>query len=238
MDTYDTLESGIPNAIKVAKEMEKDGNKLIGIRLDSGDLADLAVEARKMLNEAGLNYVKIIASDQLDEYVIRDLNKKNAPIDGFGVGTELITGKKAAALDGVYKLSMYNNVPRLKISETREKITLPGIKKLYRLHDGNQFIADVIALEEEDNITALYDIAGEKVPDFSSAKKENIRKAIMKNGKIAIDLPGISDSADYARDRLERLSPVYKKPEVVTSYPVTISEKLRDLRSELVKKKQ
>ncbi len=104
VDTYDTLRTGVPNAIKVAKEMEREGNKLSGIRLDSGDLAYLSKNARKMLDDEGLQYVKIIASNQLDEYVIRSLREQNAPIDSFGVGTNLITGKKDAALDGVYKL--------------------------------------------------------------------------------------------------------------------------------------
>ena len=116
VDTYDTLRSGIPNAIIVAKELEKCGNKLAGIRLDSGDLAYFSRKSRKMLDSAGLQYVKIIVSNQLNEYVINSLNEQDAPIDGYGVGTELVTGKPDASLDGVYKLSVCNEIPRMKIS--------------------------------------------------------------------------------------------------------------------------
>jgi nicotinate phosphoribosyltransferase len=114
VDTYNTLESGLPNSIKVAKEMEQRGQKLAGIRLDSGDLAYLARESRKMLDKEGLEYVKIVASNQLDEYVVKSLLEQQAPIDIFGVGTSLVTGQPDAALDGVYKLSMSNGKPRLK----------------------------------------------------------------------------------------------------------------------------
>ena len=114
VDTYDTLKSGVPNAITVGKEMEKKGQKLKGIRLDSGDLAWLAKKSRSMLDEAGLSYVKIAASNQLDENVIQSLLRQGAPIDFFGVGTSLVTGRPDAALDGVYKLSFANGEPRLK----------------------------------------------------------------------------------------------------------------------------
>ncbi|RMD73605.1 MAG: nicotinate phosphoribosyltransferase, partial [Bacteroidetes bacterium] len=105
VDTYDTLRSGIPNAITVARELEQRGYRLFGIRLDSGDLAWLSKRARQMLDEAGLTYVKILASNQIDEYVIRSLREQQAPIDGYGVGTRLVTGHSSPALDGVYKLS-------------------------------------------------------------------------------------------------------------------------------------
>ena len=105
VDTYDTLNSGVPNTIKVAKEMEERGNKLLAIRLDSGDLAYFAKESRKQLDAAGLSYVKIAASNQLDEYMIKSLQEQNAPIDIYGVGTNLVIGKPDGALDGVYKLA-------------------------------------------------------------------------------------------------------------------------------------
>src|SRR5690606_10494920 len=131
VDTYDTLKSGVRNAIKVGKEMESRGHKLKGIRLDSGDLAYLARRSRQMLDEAGLDYVKISASNQLDEHLIKSLIDQEAPIDIFGVGTSLVTGKPDAALDGVYKLSFYRDKPRIKLSETIAKITLPHRKQVY-----------------------------------------------------------------------------------------------------------
>ena len=143
VDTYDTLRSGIPHAIATAKTMEARGERLSGIRLDSGDLAYLSKKARKMLDHAGLSYVKIVASNQLNEDVIRSLlHEQDAPIDAFGVGTELVSAKPDAALDGVYKLSAVNGSPRMKISENVEKVTLPGVKSLIRFYDPrDSFIA-------------------------------------------------------------------------------------------------
>ena len=148
VDTYDTLSSGVPNAIKVAKEMEEKGEKLLAIRLDSGDLAYLARESRKLLDEAGLQYVKIAASNQLDEYVIRSLLEQDAPIDILGVGTNLVIGSPDAALDGVYKLSFSDGKPRIKISESIVKVTLPHRKQVFRVRDkqGKCIGADVVGL--------------------------------------------------------------------------------------------
>ncbi len=131
VDTYDTLNSGMPNAIKVAKEMEQSGHRLQAIRLDSGDLAYFSKKARHLLDQHGLSYVKIIVSNQLDEYVIRSLILQEAPVDSFGIGTNLVTGMESGALDGVYKLAIHNQKPRMKISDNIEKTTLPGEKKQY-----------------------------------------------------------------------------------------------------------
>src|SRR5699024_7499550 len=117
VDTYDTLASGVPNAVKVAREMEKKDHKLKGIRLDSGDLAYFSRKARNQLDRAGLEYVKIAASNQLDERLIESLNKQGAPIDLFGVGSRLVTGHTTSSLGGVYKLASVDKNPTLKISE-------------------------------------------------------------------------------------------------------------------------
>src|SRR6185437_14372576 len=140
-----------PNAIKVAKEMEARGERLKGIRLDSGDLAYLAKKVRVLLDAAGLGYVIIAASNQLDEHVIKSLLEQKAPIDIFGVGTNLVVGKPDAALDGVYKLVMSNHTPRIKLSEILSKVTLPYKKQVYRILDskGSFTGADVITLFEE-----------------------------------------------------------------------------------------
>ena len=130
VDTFDTLSRGIPNAIDVAREMEKQGHRLKGIRLDSGDLTSLSRAARQLLDDAGLSYVQILASDGLDEYSIQELLKADAPIDGFGIGTQMITGQPSAALNGVYKLCALNGVPRIKFSDDFDKTTLPGAKKI------------------------------------------------------------------------------------------------------------
>jgi nicotinate phosphoribosyltransferase len=158
VDTYDTLNSGVPNAIGVAKEMEKRGHRLKGIRLDSGDLAYLARKSRSMLDEAGLQYVKISASNQLDEYVIKSLLEQQAPIDVFGVGTSLVTGQPDAALDGVYKLAMVDDQPLIKLSENVSKITLPHKKQVWRvLDDHGHFLgADAVGLVPEEDIQLMH----------------------------------------------------------------------------------
>src|SRR5690606_20131144 len=143
VDTYHTLNSGVPNAITVAKEMEQKGQRLAAIRLDSGDLAYLSKKARKMLDDAGLKEVKIIASNQLDEHIIKSLIDQEARSYIFGVGTSYITGQRDVALDGVYKLSLINDRPTMKLSEELYKLTSPGKKKIIRYFNGNdQFYAD------------------------------------------------------------------------------------------------
>src|SRR6185312_526169 len=150
VDTYDTLKSGIPNAIIIAKEMKEKGQQLQAIRLDSGDLAYLSKRGRKMLDDAGFPNVQIVVSNQLDEYLIKSLLEQKAPIDVFGVGTSLATGQPDAALDGVYKLCEINGKPKIKLSENIQKVTLPGAKQVYRYTDDTGcFVADAIALEKD-----------------------------------------------------------------------------------------
>src|SRR5690606_20010097 len=144
-------------AITVAKEMEQVGEQLWAVRLDSGDLAYLAKKARKMLDDADLGYVKIVASNQLDEYVIKSLKDQGAPIDIYGVGTNLVTGKPDAAIDGVYKLSEYNGEPRIKLSENIIKVSLPSKKQVYRMLDKNGMFygADAVAIYDEENVARM-----------------------------------------------------------------------------------
>lgn len=154
VDTYDTLGSGVPNAITIGKEMKARGEQLLGIRLDSGELTTLLPAVRSMLDDAGLHNVKIAVSDGIDEYKIRELNRLSARPDVFGVGTRLITAHGDPALNGVYKLNEIDGRPILKRSDDAAKTTLPGRKKLYRLQKpdagGNaRFCGDVITLENE-----------------------------------------------------------------------------------------
>jgi nicotinate phosphoribosyltransferase len=155
VDTYDTLESGVPNAIKVFDELKATGHKPVGIRLDSGDLAYLSITARKMLDEAGHTEAKIFASGDIDEDVLISLKAQGARIDVWGIGTKLITSYDNPSLGGVYKLSAIEEdgelIPKLKISDTVEKITNPGLKKVIRFFDKktNMAIADLIMLKEE-----------------------------------------------------------------------------------------
>jgi nicotinate phosphoribosyltransferase len=157
VDTYNTLQSGVPNAIRVAKKMEEMGGRLSGIRLDSGDLAYLSKKTREILDEAGLHYVKIVVSNQLNEHLIKSLLEQGAPINAFGVGTSLVTGQDTPALDGVYKLCQYDGEPCLKISENSSKTTLPGVKKIVRYTDPDGFFyADGVLLEGEKGAETIY----------------------------------------------------------------------------------
>lgn len=235
VDTYDTLSSGVPNAITVGKELEERGHKLKGIRLDSGDLAYFSRKSRNMLDRAGLDYVKIAASNQLDERLIQSLLTQEAPIDLFGVGTRLVTGHDTPALDGVYKLSAVNNEPKLKISENIEKVTLPGIKSTVRYSDdkGN-FYGDGIILDDEAEVHTIYHpYYPAKHANITSFTAEPILHAVYNKGEPAIEVPTALESADYAKSRLKKLNPEHKRFENPHIYKIGISEKLMNLRDQL-----
>lgn len=238
VDTYDTLHTGVPNAIKVAKEMEEKGYRLKGIRLDSGDLAYFSRKARNQLDRAGLEYVKIAVSNQLDERLIKSLLVQNAPIDLFGVGTRLVTGHESPALDGVYKLASINGIPKLKISENIEKTTLPGKKKVRRYFDEDgKFYGDGILLASEEEIDELYHpYYTIKHSSVSSFKSERLLHPMMKNGNSVRDLPSPFESASYAKKSLKKLNPEHKRFDNPHIYKVGISKKLLELRDELAEK--
>ncbi len=235
VDTYNTLKSGVPNAITVAKEMEAKGQTLVGIRLDSGDLAYLAKHAREMLDLAGLHYVKIVASNQLDEHIVKSLLDQGAPLNSFGIGTNLVTGQDSPALDGVYKLSLLDGKPRLKISENVGKTSLPGLKKIIRYTDPEGFFyADGILLEEEKAIETI------QHPSFPEQKSrvahcfpEAILYKVMEGGKTLTKLT-VEEAAAYAKQRLSKLSPERKRFENPHTYKVGVSPKLLELRNQLV----
>lgn len=235
VDTYDTLKSGVPNAILVAKEMEKRGQRLEAIRLDSGDLAYLARHSRKMLDSAGLNYVKIAASNQLDEHVVKSLIEQEAPIDIFGVGTSLVSGQPDAALDGVYKLSYSNGQPRIKLSESLSKTTLPHKKQVFRLidEDGNFWGGDAIALHDETSLVMMHHPTE---PNKSTALQgltlEPLLRKVMDRGTI-VDQLSLHEIASYTARRLSQLPKEYKRFENPHIYKVGVSINLKNLRNEL-----
>lgn len=239
VDTYNTLKSGLPNAIIIGKEMEERGEKLLGIRLDSGDLAYLARESRKMLDKAGLEYVKIAASNQLDEYIIKSLLEQNAPIDVFGVGTNLVTGDPDGALDGVYKLSFSNGSPRLKVSESLAKVTIPHKKQVYRMMDVNGELigVDAITMREEVEVNRIHDpqeiLKSLAVKNF---KTEALLHPVMVNGKKTTKSRSLSEIAEYSRKRLESLPLEYKRFDNPHKYKVGISKMLKKEREDLLKK--
>lgn len=236
VDTYDTLESGVPNAITVAKEMEENGHRLSGIRLDSGDLAYLAKRARRMLDDAGLHYVTITASNQLDEYVIKSLQDQEAPIDIYGVGTNLVTCPPDAALDGVYKLAWSNGKPRIKLSDNLKKTTLPDRKQVYRLINGNGnfYGADLVALETEQSFQRMHHpIDPDKSMSVEGFEREPLLHPVMKDGKLIGAQPSLEEIAAWSRTRMAMLAAEHKRFEFPHIYKVGISTELRDLRNRL-----
>lgn len=239
VDSYDTLKSGIPNAIIVGKEMEAAGEKLAGIRLDSGDLAYLSKQSRKMLDDAGLSYVKIAVSNQLDEFVIKSLLEQNAPIDTFGVGTNLVTGSPDGALDGVYKLVESGGKPRLKISESLSKVTIPHKKQVYRLSNskGELIGADAITLREEVEIDSMHDpkesLKSMNVSEFSL---EALLQPVMVNGKRMEKSRSLTQIAEYSKQRLASLPAEYKRFYNPHIYKVGISGNLKKEREDLLNK--
>jgi nicotinate phosphoribosyltransferase len=238
VDTYNTLNQGIPNAIRVGHELREKGYQLKAIRLDSGDLAFLSKKARKMLDEAGLTETKILASNQLDEYVIRSLLEQGAPIDGFGVGTELITGKKTAALDGVYKLSMNNHEPKLKLSDTYEKISLPGLKKVFRYFDQEGFFyADCIALEDETDPEVMHHpYEMNKNLRLTNLSKEPLYHTAFADGNIRITENDTLAIQRYVKQRLHKLPAEHQRFEMPHIYKVGISDQLNHMRNKIIQK--
>lgn len=214
VDTYDVLKSGVPNAIRVAKEvLEPMGKHLKGIRLDSGDLAYLSKKARKMLDDAGFTDCIIVASNSLDEFTIQSLISQEACIDSFGVGERLITSKSEPVFGAVYKLAAVKreNVfePRIKISENVEKITNPGFKKLYRVYDeNNKAVADLIACEDEvieDGMKIEY--INPKKPwkknFFENCKFKLLQKPIFLKGKFVGKQSDTAEIREYVKRQLE-----------------------------------
>ena len=217
--------------------MEEKGQKLLAIRLDSGDLAYLAKRSRKQLDDAGLDYVKIAVSNQLDEYVIKSLQDQNAPIDIFGVGTNLVIGKPDAALDGVYKLTFFKGKPRIKISDSLIKTTLPHQKQVFRIYDdsGNLIGADAIAMVDETKVDIMHHpYEPFKKLHVSPLNQEPLLQKVMENGDILIKKRSLKEIADFSRERLEKLPLEYKRFDNPHIYKVGISSNLKNERDRLI----
>ena len=250
VDTYNTLESGVPNAIKLAKEvLEPKGAKLKAIRLDSGDLAYLSKEARKMLDEAGLNYCKIIGTNALDEWLIRDLILQDAKIDIFGVGENLITSKSDAVFGGVYKLCAIETegklIPKIKISENVAKITNPSFKKIYRFFDKKtgKALADVLTLHDEEIPEDNYLIFDPQNPWKKKVLKDYIAKPLLEkifeNGNLVYNTPTLSQIVKYSKEQISNFWDEVLRIENPHKYYVDLSPNLWELKNKmLLEKKQ
>lgn len=245
VDTYDTLKSGLPNAIRVHEEfLRPRGFALRGIRLDSGDLAYLSRRAREMLDAAGLRDCRIIASNALDEYLVRDLLHQDAAIDAFGVGERLITARSEPVFGGVYKIVALQAgdtlLPKIKLSENVLKTTTPGFKQLYRFYDRTGMaIADVVTLRDE-AIDAgrpylLFDpehVWKRKwVEDF---RVEAMLQPVMVRGERCGAYPSLPEIRDYARQSLATLWPEVRRLDNPHGYYVDLSQKLWDLKQDMM----
>ena len=240
VDTYNTLKSGLPNAIKVGRELEAGGHRLVAIRLDSGDLAYLSKKARKMLDDEGMEYVKIVISNQLDEFVIKSLLDQGAPIDIMGVGTSMIIGRPDGALDGVYKLSESNEVPRLKISDNVQKTTLPGKKRVLRYLDNDgMFYGDcIVGVNEKNPSLMIHPFEKEKSLNLEGHKYEDLYHCLMENGKTCHPVMTPFEIRDKVKQRLQKLPAEHQRFEYPHIYKVGISKEIYELRKTVSQKYQ
>ena len=246
VDTYDTLRSGVPNSIKCFDEILKPmGVRPVGIRLDSGDMAYLSKEARKMLDEAGYEDVKIVASNSLDEYKIRDLLLQGAKIDTFGVGENLITSKSNPVFGGVYKLvavEKHGEVePKIKVSENIEKITTPGIKQIYRIYDKetDKAKADLITIrseiiDESKPLTIFHPLYTWKRKTINNYYVKPLLVQIFDKGKLIYDRPSLEEIKEYCQKEINTLWDEYKRLEQPQVYKVDLSQDLWDLKTNLL----
>lgn len=241
VDTFDTLKSGVPNAIRVAKELREKGHELRGIRLDSGDLAYLSHETRVMLDQAGFNNVKIVASNELDEHVIESIRSEQGQVDIYGVGTRLATadGPGGGALGGVYKLVEIDGQPKLKVTSDIAKATLPGKKRLLRVLDADGgFVQDVIGLVDDrlQPGETIFDPANPlqhtRLPDQFQVL--DLRRVVMWAGRRTQDKEELASMAERCRRELALLPQGCLRFVNPHRYKVSITANLKDLRSRVM----
>jgi nicotinate phosphoribosyltransferase len=235
IDTYDTLK-GAKNACTIGKELRKKGFELKGVRLDSGNLLDLSKKVRKILDDGGLTQTKIFASSDLDEFLIEKLLQENAPIDGFGVGTRLITGANynsithegnVSALSGIYKIVERiegdTTIPKMKMTDDLSKATLPGRKQVYRYSKSGRFIEDLITIWDEK-------------PD-SNYNWQPLLIPIMKKGKSIFNFPSLGEIREYTADQIQMLPDGVKKNHGAQEYPVKLSNQINELINNILQKR-
>lgn len=251
VDTFDTIKSGVPNAIRVFRKLKKSGQRKFGIRLDSGDLEYLSKEARRMFDEAGLPEAKIYASNELDEWIINQIMKNGACIDAWGVGTKLVTGDRDPSLSGVYKIVAKgvagNFKPSIKISNNPEKTTNPGVKNVFRFYDeDNMMLADLIYLENEEEVLIKaiekheplrfnhpsFDYMHLICAEYGPTKR--LLKPVIIKGKRVCEPRGLQDIRDSAKSEIDSLHSTFKRLINPHVYKVSISDRLKTLKKKLI----
>lgn len=252
VDTFDTLKSGIPNAITAFLELREKKPALMAVRIDSGDLEYLSKKARAMLDAEGLQEVKIFVSSDLDEWIIRQLIESGSPIEAWGVGTRLVTGWNDPALTGVYKIVATKKGgrldPRIKISNQAEKITNPGVKNIMRFYNGRgQMQADLLYLEDEEG--DLEEVIARKAPirfnhpatdyaqfvlsDYASSKK--LLSPVMKNGEIISQELSLQSIQELCRTEIESLDKTYRRLLNPHIYKISLSDRLKKVKTDMIR---
>lgn len=245
VDTFNVLKSGMPHAIEVFKELRAAGHEPLGIRIDSGDLAYLSREARRMMDEAGFPNAKVCVSGDLDEYLINDLKQQGARIDIWGVGTKLITSSDCPALGGVYKLAAEiidgHVINKMKVTENPAKVTNPGIKKLLRLYDENGMaVADLIALQDEEfdeskPLTIFDPVDTWKEMTLTNYHIRNLHEPLFVNGQCVYKPRKLMDIQAYCKKDLATFWDQYKRLTNPHRYKVDLSEKLWMMKQSMLK---
>lgn len=248
VDTYDVLKSGVPNAIKVFNELKAKGHKPMGIRIDSGDLQYLSIEAKKLFEEAGYTDLTYTASNDLDEYTIASLKSSGAAINSWGVGTKLITSAESPSLGGVYKLAgSYDGdtlIPKIKVSEEPEKINNPGFKKVVRIYNENNMAeADLIMLHDEKIDTTkpltIFDPTYTwKQTTFHNYTIKELQKPLFKNGECKYVSKSVNEVKKYVSEQFNTLWDSYKRFSNPKKYKVDLSDNLWKLKSNLLDSKK
>lgn len=245
IDTYDTINSGLPNAMRIFKEILEPRGLSGGVRIDSGDLAYLSKEIRKILDENGFKDAKIVASNSLDEFKIISLLNQGAEIDSFGIGERLITSKSDPVFGGVYKLvGIYDDdqlISKIKVSENVEKITTPGFKNVYRLYDKKtgKAEADYITLRDEEmddsNPLVIFDpLFTWKMKKMDNYKARLMQEKIFENGKLIYEEPSLDEIAKYCKNELDSMWEEVKRFDTPHNYYVDLSQKLWNLKQNLI----
>jgi nicotinate phosphoribosyltransferase len=250
IDTYNTLKSGILNAVKVGRELTARGENF-GVRLDSGDIQYLSTEVRRILDHAGLNRATITVSNDLDESIIEAMVAAGAPVDTWGVGTRMVTGGNDAAFTGVYKMAARKDpggllVPAMKFSDNPEKTTTPGIKQVRRVKDGQGMaVVDVLCLDDPENPDLVEEgkcyAFWHPSADYRhfyhdvDGSVETLLKPRLENGKLCAPLPSLAEIRARTAAELESLDPSYRRFLNPHIYKVSVTSRIRNIKLELIK---
>jgi len=242
-DTYDTLE-GVRHAVEIGKRLRDRGHELAGVRLDSGDLAWLSIEARRVLDEGGFPNASIVASNDLDEHLIESLKHRGAKISVWGVGTQMVTGGSQPALGGVYKLGAIRNAagawePRIKLSEQAVKVSNPGIQQVRRFTLNGEFCGDAI-FDEESGLAQPVTIVHPSDPARTKtmaeeATGEDLLRPVFRGGELVVALPSLSAIRQHARGQLDRLHATVKRLQHPHEYPAGVERRLHERKQELIR---